>query len=179
MKPFHLLCSEKSTEFIDITIKFPGLPNFGNYRYICVSLRKLLFPSFQIVNSCFLYAKTSADYVKVGNVPVLTHWMNRSSHRRGSLKNGVLINIANLTGKHLCWSLILESLQACNFTKKGLQHRCFPVKFAKDLRTPISKNICERVLLDKDCILRALRFSRHCIAINYFVLIFAQILAKV
>ena len=32
------------------------------------------------------------------------------------------------------------------FTKK-LQHRCFPVKFAKLLRIPILKNICERLLL--------------------------------
>ena len=27
-------------------------------------------------------------------------------------------------------------LQACNFIKKRLQHSCFPVKFAKYLRTP-------------------------------------------
>ena len=38
---------------------------------------------------------------------------------------------------------VLESL----FIKKRLQLRCFPVKFAKFLRTPILKNICERLLL--------------------------------
>ena len=27
-------------------------------------------------------------------------------------------------------------LKTCNFVKKWLQHRCFPVKFAKFLRTP-------------------------------------------
>ena len=37
--------------------------------------------------------------------------------------------------------------EACNFIKKKLQHRCFSVKFAKFLRTPILKNICERLLL--------------------------------
>ena len=31
--------------------------------------------------------------------------------------------------------------QTCNFIKKRLQHRCFPVKFEKLLRTPILKNI--------------------------------------
>ena len=31
-------------------------------------------------------------------------------------------------------------LRACNITKNRLQHRCFPVKFAKFLRTPIFKN---------------------------------------
>ena len=30
----------------------------------------------------------------------------------------------------------VASLQACNFIKKRLQHRCFPLKFAKFLRTP-------------------------------------------
>ena len=30
----------------------------------------------------------------------------------------------------------VAGLQACNFIKKSLQHRCFPVKFAKFLRTP-------------------------------------------
>ena len=35
----------------------------------------------------------------------------------------------------------------CNFIRKKLQHRCFPVKFAEVLRIPILKNICERLLL--------------------------------
>ena len=64
----------------------------------------------------------------------LRHTMNhrdlvglfRSSHRRCSVKKGVLKNFANFTGKHLYWSL----RQACNFIKKRLQHWCFPVKFA-------------------------------------------------
>ena len=33
------------------------------------------------------------------------------------------------------------------FIKKRLQHRCFPVKFAKFLRTPIFKSMFERLLL--------------------------------
>ena len=38
-------------------------------------------------------------------------------------------------------------LQAWDFIKKILQHWCFPTKFAKFLRTPILKNICERLFL--------------------------------
>ena len=38
---------------------------------------------------------------------------------------------------------MLESL----FNKKIHQHRCFPANIAKFLRTPISKNVCERLLL--------------------------------
>ena len=41
----------------------------------------------------------------------------------------------------------VETPQACNFIKKRLIHRCFLVKLAKFLRTPILKNICERLLL--------------------------------
>ena len=50
-------------------------------------------------------------------------------YARYNIFKGALINFADLTGKHLCWS------KACNFIKKGLQHRCLPVKFAKFLRT--------------------------------------------
>ena len=38
-------------------------------------------------------------------------------------------------------------IQACNFTKKRLQRKCFPVKSDKFFRTPILKNTCERLLL--------------------------------
>ena len=76
----------------------------------------------------------------------LTESIIRSSHRRCSVKKAVLKEFANFTGKHRCWSLFLIKLQA-NFIKKRLQHRCFPVKFAKFLKTPVSKNIWEQLLL--------------------------------
>ena len=41
----------------------------------------------------------------------------------------------------------VAGFKACNFITKKVQHRCFPVKFAKFLRIPILKNICERLLL--------------------------------
>ena len=54
-------------------------------------------------------------------------------------KIGALKNFANFYRK----TPVLDSLfnkvagpQACSFIKKRLQHRCFPVKFAKLLRTP-------------------------------------------
>ena len=58
----------------------------------------------------------------------------------------VLKNFPNFTGKHL----MLESLinKVVGFNKIRLQHRCFPVKFAKFLRAPILKNICKRLLLN-------------------------------
>ena len=71
------------------------------------------------------------------------------------INKGILKNLANFTGKHLClaWNY-KESLfnkvtanQTCNLTKARLQHRCFTVKFMKFLRIPISKNICQQMLL--------------------------------
>ena len=34
----------------------------------------------------------------------------------------------------------VAGLSACNFIKKRLQHRCFPVTFAKYSRTPFLQN---------------------------------------
>ena len=83
--------------------------------------------------------------------------MCRNSQQRYSVKKVFLKishenNIAKyFTGKHLCWGLFLIKLQACNFIKKRLQHRCFLVKYAIFLRTTILKNICER-LHQCDCV---------------------------
>ena len=55
-----------------------------------------------------------------------TH-VNRSSHRRCSLKTAVLKNFAIFTGKRLCWSFFNKVVgqKARNFIKKRLQHSCF------------------------------------------------------
>ena len=50
---------------------------------------------------------------------------------------GVLRIFSKFTGKHQCWSVFLIKLQTCSSFKKRLQHRCFPVKFARFFRTPI------------------------------------------
>ena len=79
-------------------------------------------------------------------VPLFRPWLFRvvlffyisiygSSHRSCSVKM-VFLKFRKFYRK----TPVLESL----FIKKRLQHRCFLVKFAKFLRTPILKNICER-----------------------------------
>ena len=60
---------------------------------------------------------------------------------------GVLERFVIFTGKHLCWSLCLIKLQTCKFIEKRLQHWCWPLHVKKILRTPILKNIRERLLL--------------------------------
>ena len=60
---------------------------------------------------------------------------------------GLLKNFVIFTEKHLCLSLFLMKLQTCRFIEKNLQHWCFPLHVSKYLRTPILKNISERLLL--------------------------------
>ena len=74
----------------------------------------------------------------------------RSSHRRCSVRKGVLGNFAKFTGKHLCQSLFFNKvagLRLATLLKKRLWHRCFPVNFAKFLRTPFLQNTSRRLLL--------------------------------
>ena len=61
----------------------------------------------------------------------------KQPHQKWSVKKSFLENFTKFTGKHVF----------CNFIKR-LYHRCFLVKFAKFLRMPILKNICERLLLN-------------------------------
>ena len=59
-----------------------------------------------------------------------------SSHRRCSVRKGVLRNFPKFTGKHLCQSLFLNkvaALRPATLLKKILWHRCFPVNFVKFL----------------------------------------------
>ena len=71
--------------------------------------------------------------------------MTESSRNRSSLpkvfcKKDALRNFAKFTGKHLRHSLSFNKvagLRPATLLKERLWHRCFPVKFAKFLRTPI------------------------------------------
>ena len=73
---------------------------------------------------------------------VITQKMPRSSHLQMFFKIAVRKNFVNFIGKHLYWSLFLIKFQTQRLATllKRHQHRCFPVKFAKILRTPILQN---------------------------------------
>ena len=80
-----------------------------------------------------------------------TSTINCSNRSQMFLKIGVLKNLANFTGKHLCWSLFFNKvagLRPATLLKKRLQHRCFPVKFAKFLRTPFFTEYLRWLLLN-------------------------------
>ena len=64
--------------------------------------------------------------------------LSRSSLPEVFCEKGALRNFPKFTGKQLCQSLFLIELQAplATLLKKRLWHRCFPVNFAKFLKTP-------------------------------------------
>ena len=85
----------------------------------------------------------------------------KSSHQRCYMKKGVLRNFTKFKGKHLCQSLFfdkLAGLRPATLLKKKLWHRCFPVNFAKFLRTPFLQNTSGRLLLN---LLLSLKYSEN------------------
>ena len=67
-------------------------------------------------------------------------------------KKGVLKNFAKITRKPLCQSLFFNkdaALRPATLFKKRLWHRCFPVNFAKFLRTPFLQITSVRLLLNR------------------------------
>ena len=67
-----------------------------------------------------------------------------------SVNKGVLRNFAKFTGKHLCQCRFFSKVagrRPATLLKKRLWHSCFPVNFAKFLRTPFSQNTSGRLLL--------------------------------
>ena len=74
----------------------------------------------------------------------------RSSRLKVFCKKAVLKNFAKFTGKHLCQSLFFNKvadLRPATLLKKRLWHRCFPVDFAKLLRTPFFTEYLHWLLL--------------------------------
>ena len=100
-----------------------------------MSMYLLLFP-FSMYLRTFRSPKTCFPSL------VKPLWWSRSSHQRCSVIKGVLRNFTKFTVKYLCHS----QPKACNFIKKRLWYRCFPVNFAKFLRAPFLQNTSGRLL---------------------------------
>ena len=77
-------------------------------------------------------------------------WLHESSRERCSTKKDVLSNFAKSTGKHLCQSLFFDKvadLTPATLLKKSLWHSCFPLNFAKFLKTSFFQNTSGQLLL--------------------------------
>ena len=78
------------------------------------------------------------------------------------MKKAVLRNFAKFTGKHLCQSLFFNkvaSFTLATLLKKRLWHRCFPVNFAKFLRTPFLQNTSGRLFLYDENVVAVLHYN--------------------
>ena len=77
---------------------------------------------------------------------------NRNNRLEVFYKKSVLRNFAKFIEKHLCQNLFIKVL------KKKLWHRCFPVNFAKFLKTSFLPEPFRQVFLNKKAI--AQQFSK-------------------
>ena len=102
---------------------------------------------------CEVYSKSKPSNITSFNFYLLEQTNIRSSRPEMFCKKGVLKNFTKFTGKYLRWSLFLIKLQAvavggrqvvagrllqaeATLLKKKLWYWCFPLSFAKFLRTP-------------------------------------------
>ena len=120
--------------------------------FLCVKFFTRLLSLPRLLDCCF---SKEDDYLSQLNSfhrnPQVHAPTVKSSHRRCSVKKGVLRNFTKFTGKHLCQSLFFNKvagLRPATLLKKRLWHRCFPVNFAKFLRTPFLQNTSGRLLLN-------------------------------
>ena len=109
---------------------------------------------------------------KTFTVKINIWWSNqyREAIVQMFFKIGVLQNSSNFTRKHLRRSLFsnVAGLRACNFVKKRLEHRCFPVKFAKFLRTrPVAAyEFCSGGCIRIVSVSKYMIISNQCIKVN-------------
>ena len=84
-------------------------------------------------------------------VPLLIACNNwcRSSHQRCSIKESVLKNIKNFTGKHLCRSLFFNKVAGlvCNFIKKEALPQAFSCEICKIFKKTFLQNTSRRLFL--------------------------------
>ena len=82
----------------------------------------------------------SSAQLSLDRQPSHSKWIAsyKSSPPKLFCKKGVFKNFTHFTRKHPCQSLFVNKKSSSFLLKKRLWHRCFPVNFAKFLRTPIS-----------------------------------------
>ena len=137
--------------------KISIMANLSDKYYIESNLFKSLSPSIRkryfIRQNAFAVAKQiSYSHIQSSSMPneafsqlISTKSLKSDSRGRRSqmiIKIGARNDFAIFTGKHLCWSLFLITLQAvtsATLLKKG-SNTCFPVNIAYILRTAFLQN---------------------------------------
>ena len=99
---------------------------------------------FQLLPSVYMSDGKVAPFLLI-QLADYTYQQSEAVVQRYSVKK-LFLKFRKFTGKHLCQSLFFNKLQAyvklvpllrpATLLKKRLWHRCFPMNFAKFLRTP-------------------------------------------
>ena len=104
---------------------------FSKFELICKKLWICSHIVMKALREIFIFcAFESLDFIQ---------FWPKNDHRRCTTKFGPEARLNAPVLESLFYNV--ASFQACNVTKNRLLHRCFPVKFEKFWRTPISKNI--------------------------------------
>ena len=93
-----------------------------------------------------------------------SRWGEGGRGRGVFCKKGVLKNFAKFTGKHLCQSLFfnkVSGLRPETLLKERLSRRCFPMNFAKFLRTPFLIEHLQSLLLLLNTSLNIAQYSSY------------------
>ena len=118
---------------INLFLYFPELGNLVNYK-------EIMFPCYSSlsIKVIWVYYLLSVNHYKfiIIHLNFPNNLKYRSSHRRCSVRKGVLKNFAKFTRKNLC--------QACNFIKKETLVQVFRVSFLNFLKTPSLYNTSGR-----------------------------------
>ena len=95
-----------------------------------------------------------------------------------SVKKGVLRYFAKFTGKHLCQRLFFNKvagLRPATLLKKSLWHRCFPMNFAKFLRTPFYRTPLDDCFCSYFSLVFIIKMFLHCCYVSLVHLIVLDI----
>ena len=97
--------------------------------------------------------KFIVNWAKVGVVFPFDYYDESFIGDKQQQSTGVVLrNFAKFTGKHLCQTLFFNkvpNLRTGTLLKKSVWHRCFPVNFAKFLRTTFFTEHLRWLFLDK------------------------------
>ena len=111
---------------------------------------RAILPSLTTQDFCFVN-KTSTQLLNSETMILeIIFRILRSTHRRCSVKKGVIGNFAKSTGKHLCQSLFFNKvtgLRPATLFKERLWHWLFFVSFGKFPRKAFLQNTSGRVLM--------------------------------
>ena len=112
---------------------------------------RAILPSLTTQDFCFVNKTSTQLLNSEAMILEIIFRILRSTHRRCSVKKGVIGNFAKSTGKHLCQSLFFNKvtgLRPATLFKERLWHWLFFVSFGKFPRKAFLQNTSGRLLMN-------------------------------